>query len=387
MDRQSGRDLGVSEDVQPPEDYLKQYLEGRTDVREYAKLIAQVITLLLTSIVIVMGWLAKDYLNSTYQTAANIHFYGHYAVVAAGSDDRALGLEGASSAVGANAGIGTAKGNMGAARKDMEAIQAIYNQLLSGSRMTVLILAGLSIFMEIALATMLVLAYLLQRRRYFNHKFAIDHGLDNEQPVIDPVLTRRSLNVFMILIGCVAVGLLGVTLWQGVRLLFHWSVVNTLIFLSVFSFIGVKAWSTATLGANYVAYEKREGWKARYRYAPLLLLKIRELATKEGCLVPMDATLKELEKICGNSRFKSEKAGRKLVDLLKGLKGVEISYAMSDTLEELVKTLRHDRLLRQFKFCDPENMRDGTPLSEDNSMHEAELSRVDQLCARMCDIK
>lgn len=50
-------------------DQLKHYQEGRIDVRSYAGFLIQVITLLLSSMIIVMGWVAKDYASEKYRIA------------------------------------------------------------------------------------------------------------------------------------------------------------------------------------------------------------------------------------------------------------------------------------------------------------------------------
>lgn len=50
-------------------DQLKHYQEGRIDVRSYAAFLIQVITLLLTTMILVMGWVTKDYATEKYRLA------------------------------------------------------------------------------------------------------------------------------------------------------------------------------------------------------------------------------------------------------------------------------------------------------------------------------
>lgn len=285
----------VSEELKiSDETEVKLFLEARTDVRSYATLLVQVLALLMTTLIIVMGWMAKDFASERYHQAL-------YSV------SPKLATNGPGAPVYGN--------DYKSYQRDLRTAALRFRGMMWSSPTTSLLLCGGVFFLDVFLGSFVVITYMIQRRRYGFHGDLTARGSPPEKPIIDPVLTNFSLTSLTILVAVFAIVLDGITLcqtafaaslqgfWLAAGLWFSWAVVSLKL-----GVVGYMFW-------RYAEWEKREGWRSRWHPARALLQAIKEqISTHGGWASGYEEKFKSLTDICEMSdddqRFRSRKRFR-----------------------------------------------------------------------------
>jgi hypothetical protein len=333
-DKQS-ENAPVQESTLTPDPY-KNYDEGRQDVRTYAGLLVQVVTLLLTTLIIVLGWLIKDYATEKY----------HLAVAIAAPQLTTMSYPSAN--MPASAGrAATQKINW--TERQMDKISDVYWHMLLRSPTASLLLLGMSAFTLLTFGLLLVLGHQLQRRRYRCHELALEVGLEEDQPVVAPRLVADGLNALIITVGISAYGMFVAATYQVSAYMVAGRAIALRVLVGVvWLLVLYKAFSTFKIVRGYADFEHKEGWKARWSRASVLVARIRDKAKGHSDNKPeLTEIINGLVEICktgGKSRWRD--AEKSLTDLLRGTNKTTLGGELEDTIDELVKTLRYDRLLK-----------------------------------------
>lgn len=220
--------------------------EARDDVRSYGTVLVQLVLLILTTMSLAAGWVAKDYLGAMYRIAKSQQ------PVPNGGDLSAY------------------------VRCETAALE-----LLMHSPTTTLFLLGTCFFAALLMGLMVVMFYMLQRRRFWSHDIAQKLGAPRDTPVIDPVLTSTSVAVLLATVAIPAVLAYYLALAQmafclPLDLPLSWEV-GLWVMVAV---VSVKMYCTACLYCNFSDWEREIGWELRWPRALELAQSLQEAATK-----------------------------------------------------------------------------------------------------------
>ena len=257
-------------DLKPTIEPSDLYKEARVDIRTYGQLEIQVVTLLLTTMFILLGWLASSYATDTYKTAMRVAAPQLTAapdpknpMIIPGIRDRA---DTPSEEVNRNFSVLLNNGTI------------LYRKMLLESPISSLILGGVCFFIVVVAGTLIILTFQIQRRRYATHRaitawagIAKDPMIDKAQPtgeahvgideaIGDPVLIVRALSLFILIVLVTAwlilCGLVG-QLWFCLNVEKDWPVKIILGYMMLI--ILLKMTHTTYMYRNFIIFEKCEG--------------------------------------------------------------------------------------------------------------------------------
>ncbi len=326
------------------EDQLKHYQEGRTDVRAYATFLIQIITLLLTTMILVMGWVAKDYATEKYRLAQRSVIPDTTALQPASkqspsSTKPVYELPPKEAAV-----------RLQTEERKFTYINQVYWHQLIYSPTTSILLAGFSIFTLLVLGLLIAITYQLQRRRYHYHALGLKLGLENDQPVADAILIRGALNDLMILIGIGALGLVFVTAIQIVLYILHSELLAVKVgLLFLLSLVAAKTVFVSRMVQSYTHFERTEGWMARWRRARHRIEDLQAVvAQRPDCPIKVTETLARLSEISTvGGKDKWLEAGNLLHVLLSEVREAQFGSHIEDCAQALIMELRHNKVWRR----------------------------------------
>lgn len=324
------------------DDQLKHYQEGRTDVRAYATFLIQIITLLLTTMILVMGWVAKDYATEKYKAAQNqvdITINSKIAALKALPQDK-------------KRNIALSKDLSLQVDSRMKEIDRTYWDLIIDSPTTSLLLAGACGFMLIILGVLISVTYQLQRRRYHYHALGRKLGFESDQSIEDVVLIGGALNDLMIVIGIVAGGLTFTYFAQTIFYLIHsHSVLAKVALVFMILVVLAKLILVSQMVGSYTRFERTEGWEARWDRAAHLVKRISITLDNHSSLkkdiLPILLELNGLCKAKGKESWRNAK--NPLIKLIKWQIHTDLQPEIGDEVKALLLTLRHKKLLRKYK--------------------------------------
>lgn len=257
----------------PPEiesPVLECYKQRREDIRSFSSLMFQILTLLLTTMTLVIGWGAKDFIADAYRTAMSTSSPRLYAYRQGRGVDHAGKLLPQLSPAELHA--------------ELKHTSARFLAMLWRSPTVSVFLSSAVFFLLLLLGMMIVIMYMLQRRRYRTHRMEGEFGMETDAPVFDPVLTISSLSNFGTLIAvlvllCFAFAvvqtLLGV-IWPNRKM---WEVYLVLVPLA---FTATKLLNVMLLAKQYRGYEQECGWARRWPEADALLTRFLEDALHQN---------------------------------------------------------------------------------------------------------
>lgn len=306
-------------------------------MRSYATFLIQIITLLLTTVILVIGWVAKDYATEKYRLAQRVvipESRGQATVILASPRPRASqGPAPIESKPIYALKPAQAEKRMDDIRKQIDYINRTYWAILIDSPTTSLLLAGFSAFGLLVLGLLLSITFQLQRRRYQYHDIGTQIGMASDEPVADSILIRGALNDLMILVGLAALGVVVVTVLQTVGYILHAKVVGMKIGLSfVLGLLILKTVFVSRMALSYYHFEKTEGWKARWRRVRNRLKGLEsEIEKRTDCSTDILGAINALAALADPG---SKASWRKSPAELDTLIGAQIRNPVSETFGE-----------------------------------------------------
>ena len=289
--------------------YERVYSETRNDVRVYASLVFQAITLFLTTLMLVVGWGAKDFMIEKYRLAEQ-----------------------------------PAVGPMSTA-----AVSERFYLLLAQSLVTSLILLALSIFVSTLMCTIVVLGYVVENRRNYGHVLAHAMGTPDTDAqasgTLHRALTSTAVNLFAGFVLVVAFALLAGSLTQTVYVLWKIRPLPPYVFATlcvVAALASYKFVSSVILAWRYRAWSRRLGHASRWRRAAPILDEIGTAPNIISAGSGVGAALDSLKrKATQGESVKGDKyvAAAAITDLWLQLALVRLGEKHRGTLERLADVL------------------------------------------------
>lgn len=274
---------------------LEYYKQRRDDARSYAILVFQVLTLLLTTLSIVVGWGAKDFFSQKYNIAFATTSPTLYAMK--------------------NGNVKDSAGNMLATMSDTETQKELkkvgkeFSALVWVSPTFSFILCSGVFFLSLLIGMLIVIVYVLQKRRYRSHQMEGKLGLEPDAPLYDPVLTTQSI----ITLGAILFGICliawGIMIWQCIVVInilkddakLNWVLISGIILACIATTFKLKC--DIKLAWHSTLFEREAGWTRRWPSAVRCLESIKGDIHKRLYDLPEEIMdrIALLEELCKNS--------------------------------------------------------------------------------------
>lgn len=326
------------------------YKQHRDDVRSYSIMMFQMITLLLTSLTIMMGWGVKDFVADKYHIAISTAAPKLYSI----RESKSLDAKGEV----------IPKQSYNAVQTELRATSRRFAYLMWRSPTVSIFLCSFAFFLLVWLGMAIVILYMLQRRRYGSHRLESELGLDGDVPILDPVLTVDSLTHFGLLLFTIVALVIGIATVQtfGGVVIYSWTKTqfSTLAFLIAIWLLTVwKLYTVCHLYKHYSEYNNDLAWKRRWPSATKLLNELRtdlndnKYVVSPSCFKQIDC----LSKLCSSAECNSKSKRKKIwketnseVPKLVGkLRNQPVWPDIQDRIEEITETLRVKKARKYYK--------------------------------------
>jgi hypothetical protein len=231
--------------------------QRRDDARAYVLLFFQILTFILTTITIIIGWGAKDYIIYKYDMAlmtTSPTLYHYQNSDGRDSNDNNLPL------------LSYEKTN-----SELKLVGQRFRKMVWTSPTTSFLLCVGLFFIGLLFGILIVVVYILQRRRYRAHFLENQLGMDRDVPIYDPVLTISSVNILIYILASFLIISWFLVTWQC------FSVLKSLYYdpdhSYTFTMIAViAAWSLPTakvvvdiiIGYLTFRYRREADWERRW---------------------------------------------------------------------------------------------------------------------------
>jgi hypothetical protein len=151
---------------------------------------------------------------------------------------------------------------------------------------TSLLLCAMVFFLSVLLGMMVVVMYMLQRRRYRSHRAERELGLDSDVPIMDPVLTVDALRFLAYVVLAATVLGVGVTtaqVFRGAFPMMPWSAQwhIRLGILAAYGLALAKLGCSSWLARLFSVYDREQAWDRRW---PAAAASLRDLLLAFGTL-------------------------------------------------------------------------------------------------------
>ena len=322
--------------------YERVYAETRSDVRAFSSLLFQAITLFLTTLMIIVGWGAKDFVLEKYRLAA-----GTAAPLIA--EDRRC--ENTTQMATEKATAPRSSSNQ-VFEDEARALSDRFYSSLARSPVTSLILLALGIFVSTLVCTIVVLGYVVDNRRQYSHVLAHQMGTPDRETEpsskLHKALTSTAVNLFAGFILAVAVVLLLGGLAQTAYVLKTVSLPRSLeaILYVAMALALYKVGSSIYLAGGYSRWARRMGWRVRWRRAQPILDEMSGdsgIASAGPEVASALEALKRRAHLSGPAWFERRIVAGAITDLWKALTGAGVGDAWQCRLERLAQVLHSER--------------------------------------------